>query len=101
MQITLEEIKNYLKVEHNEDDALIDSMILAAVKHCEAFLGRPLSEQNMTQEEMWTVPETVKLAVLMLVAHWYENRGVVLNKTTGEIAYSVSALLWPYRRIAF
>lgn len=101
MQITLQEIKSYLKVENDEDDTLINNLIIAAKEHCKVFLGRPIDEEEMTDENRWTVPETVRIAIYMLVAHWYENRGVMADKLSGEIAYSVSALLWPYRLITF
>ena len=38
------------------------------------------------------VPETVKQAMLMLIAHWYENRAAVGN-AGAEIAFAVKALL--------
>lgn len=101
MQITVEEVKNYLKVENDEDDNLISSLIIAAMQYCEVFLGRPITEGKMTDENRWEVPEPVRIAIYMLVAHWYENRGVMADKLSGEIAYSVSALLWPYRLITF
>lgn len=101
MQITLQEVKNYLKVENNDDDNLINSLLTAAIQYCEVFLGRPINEEKMTDENRWEVPEMIKIAILMLIAHWYENRGVIGDKLTGEIAYSVSALLWPYRLITF
>lgn len=32
--VTLEEMKNYLRVDYGDDDALIEGMISAAVKQC-------------------------------------------------------------------
>jgi uncharacterized phiE125 gp8 family phage protein len=48
-----------------------------------------------------TVPEPLRHAIRLLVAHWYENRGVVA--ASGEIALlpqSVAALIAPYRVLA-
>lgn len=46
------------------------------------------------------VPEMLRQAILLLVAHWYENREPIL--TTGampmQIALSVAALMSPWRR---
>ncbi|BBB29372.1 head-tail connector protein [Neptunomonas japonica] len=43
-------------------------------------------------------PYGVKQAILLLVAHWYENRSAVaFSGTSKEVEYSVSALLSPYR----
>jgi len=41
------------------------------------------------------VPEPLKHAVAMLVAHWYENREVM--GSDAEVPYSVEALISPYR----
>ena len=47
------------------------------------------------------VPEPLRLAVRILVSHWYENRGLV---TTGPnfspLPETVAALLSPYRMVA-
>jgi uncharacterized phiE125 gp8 family phage protein len=50
----------------------------------------------------WTGPAAIKHAIMLLVAHWFENREAVL---TGQSAAAVAlplgvdALLAPYRRI--
>lgn len=41
------------------------------------------------------VPATIRLAVLQLVAHWFENReSVVIGTITSEVPVSAKALLW-------
>ena len=42
-----------------------------------------------------TVPETLKHAIAMLVAHWYENREVIGKPES--IPYGVESLISPYR----
>jgi uncharacterized phiE125 gp8 family phage protein len=42
------------------------------------------------------VPEPLRLAILLLVGHWNENRETVGNITT-ELPFTVAALLQPYR----
>jgi uncharacterized phiE125 gp8 family phage protein len=47
------------------------------------------------------VPEPLRQAILMLVAHWYENRGV--TAAGGAVALlpaNVAALIAPYRMVA-
>ena len=34
MMVTLEEMKNYLRVDYEDDDGLIQSMITAAIRQC-------------------------------------------------------------------
>lgn len=43
------------------------------------------------------VPQALKQAILMLAAHWYENRETIIVGTiTSEIAFAVKALCGPY-----
>jgi uncharacterized phage protein (predicted DNA packaging) len=98
--LELSEVKMYLRVETNDEDFLISSLITAAKDYCKTYLNRPIVEDEMTTETKWNVPETVNLAMLMLIAHWFEYRGVI-GKLDGEISFSVSALLKPHRIISF
>jgi len=44
------------------------------------------------------VPQTVKQAMLLLIAHWYENREATLAGTVSrEVEFAVGALLWQNR----
>lgn len=45
------------------------------------------------------VPESVKQAMLLLIAHWYENRETVISSGAmpKEMPFSVEALLWQDR----
>lgn len=45
------------------------------------------------------VPEALRVAIRLLVAHWYENRGLVAggSSSTSTLPATVSALLAPYR----
>lgn len=43
------------------------------------------------------VPEAVRMAIMLLVGHWYANRSAVLTGTVSkEIEFGVNALLAPY-----
>lgn len=45
------------------------------------------------------VPQAIKHAMLMLVAHWYENREAVSQNAGQEVPLAVQNLLNPYRLI--
>lgn len=50
------------------------------------------------------VPRAIKQAVLLMVAHWYENRVPVLvgqSAQAVEIPFTANALLAPYRVVSF
>lgn len=45
------------------------------------------------------VPQALRQAVLLLVAHWFETRlPVAFDATASEIPFTVAALIAPYRR---
>jgi uncharacterized phiE125 gp8 family phage protein len=51
-------------------------------------------------DEAGSVPPPIRQALLMLVAHWYENREPVLVGTSASsIPDTISALLAPYRTV--
>lgn len=43
------------------------------------------------------VPEPIKIAMLMLIGHWYNNREAVSEVSMAEVPFAVEALLFPYR----
>jgi uncharacterized phiE125 gp8 family phage protein len=46
------------------------------------------------------VPEPLRQAIRLLVAHWYENRGLVAPSTTSVLPATVAALIAPYRMLS-
>lgn len=47
------------------------------------------------------VPEPLRQAIRLFVAHWYENRGVVaVGRTVAELPVGALALIAPYRVLA-
>lgn len=91
MVLTLEEVKLYLRVDGDEEDALITKFILSAEELCEGILRYELSEFE-------TVPEVVKQAVMYAVANMYEKREgfevkAVIN-TMIELVFSYRKEAW-------
>lgn len=89
MIVTLEKTKQWLRVESNDEDALIESFIVAAEDIISGILRFPLSE-------MPEVPEAIKQAVYYAVSQLYELRESfdisVLMKT-------LRFMLSPYREV--
>lgn len=99
--MTLEEVKNYLRVDTDDDDTLIQALITAAESYINQQTGKtkrivgidqdgqPIYE-DIKESELWN------LAVKLLLAHWYENRGVEKASSRANIAkisHSVDALV--------
>lgn len=45
------------------------------------------------------VPSSIKTAILLLVAHWYQNREALASEGMQQLPFSVDALLAPHRKI--
>ena len=88
MLVTLEEVKLYLKVDGDEDNALISSFISTSEELCENILRFPLSE-------LITIPESIRQAALYCIANLYEKREDLNMK---EVINVMIGLLGPYRK---
>ena len=67
MMVTLEEMKNYLRVDYEDDDALIENLIAAAKSQCKDIL-RTDDDTDLEQAE------NGKIAVMFTAAYLYEHR---------------------------
>lgn len=178
LPVSLAEAKAHLRVDHDDDDVVIEAYIAAAVDHLDGWtgiLGRCLVEQTWRQdynsacrplslslgpiidvvsvsldmggnpvtlnpsdynlktdaggravieldpaaavfwpasvtykagyptttddEPVSTVPPAIKVAIMLMVGNWYENREAASDKGLGELPFGASVLLAPYRRI--
>lgn len=88
MIISLEEAKLYLRVDTDDEDALITSYIAAAEDICEGVLRFSLSTFEV-------VPEPVKQAVLYTAAQFYELRE---SLDVDTLIDTVKRLLFAYRK---
>ena len=85
--ITLQEAKNYLRVDHSEDDKLIQDLILTAKKLC-MDVGR-MSEEDFSVNE-----DTVRTAVLFALGYLYENRS---NPDYHKLTLNLRSILFSQR----
>lgn len=84
--LTLDYVKEFLRIDHNEEDGYISVLLLLAKELCENYLRTSLPTP---------VPEPVKQAQLLVISHFYENR-------TGEqVSDAVYRLLDAYRNEVF
>ena len=65
MIVTLCEVKAHLRIDHDAEDAYLESLIRQAQAVAEDFCRTAFAE---------FVPEPVRLAVLLFVSYYYENR---------------------------
>lgn len=91
----LDEVKSYLRIDGDEENSLVTSLILMATELVEDILRRKLSEFEI-------VPETVRQAVLLTVATFYENRqGGKDGLNSADLIEMVRRLTFSSRKEAF
>ena len=95
--MTLEEIKLYLRIDGEEEDALLTRLMETAQELCEGILRFPLTELDPS-------PPVVNQAMLYAVANLYEKReGThrhLKNDSSGmaETLQVMALILGPYRK---
>lgn len=97
--VKLEEVKQYLRVDHNDDDELIKRLTLACTELCEQEILHGIIDREGTDgfsEDVEHVPEAIKTWILIRVSERYETRQGVSAGELKQIPW-VDALLDPYR----
>ncbi len=91
MCVALDVVKSYLRVDHTEEDDLIEQLIKAATQMVETRLKRPVIgvEENALAQTIETVPESVKIAVCTAVAFMYENRTATDEEVRSRVLRSI------------
>lgn len=89
--VTLEEMKNYLRVDYDDDDALIQSMIAAAIRQCKDILR---TDEDTELENS----ENGKIAVMFTAAYLYEHREEADHRA---LNLTLRALLFGNRKEGF
>lgn len=96
--LKLEEVKNFLRVDSDEDDALILSLITTGKVLVEDIIRKPLTEFEK-------IPEPINQAVLIIVGTLYEERQVSKSDKEGlslkDTLDLVRRMLFAYRQEKF
>lgn len=90
MDITVDEVKNYLKVDTKDDDLLIASLIVSAKTICMSVIRK----EKLEKED----EENFRLGVYYSVAYLYENREKANHK---DLLLTLRALLFSMRKDEF
>lgn len=91
MVVSVDEVKNYLRVDYDDDDSLIVSLIDTAEKLCMDIL-------RTDDIEVLTSDGNAKVAVLFSVAYFYEHRE---EADYHNLTLSLRAILGGDRKAAF
>ena len=91
MIVTLEEMKQYLRVDFPDDDAILTDIIGASERLCMAVA-------RVSDEESFLQSQNAKIAVMYAVAYLYEHREEADHKA---LTLSLRALLTDIRQEGF
>ena len=88
MIVTVDEVKTHLRIQCDEEDDYLTSLIAQAQAAAEDYCRTQFPDP---------APEPVRLAVLLFVSHYYENRDNPDRAVYGTMRIAFENLLYPYR----
>ena len=90
MVLTAEEVKAHLRIQYGDEDAYLDGLIRQAQAAAEDFCRVAFDD---------IAPEPVRLAVLLMISHYYENRDNPDKQVYLAMRLAFENLLYPYRDV--
>lgn len=87
--ISLDEAKQHLRVDGDDEDTLIQGYVDAAVQYCLDHCNRTVTPPGAEL--------VFKQAALLVLGHWYRNRMAVSAGALSEPPHAVSALISRHR----
>ncbi len=86
--LTAEDVKLHLRIESDDEDEYIETLIAQAQAAAEDFCRTAFGDN---------APQPVRLAVLLMVSHYYENRDNPDRTIYTTMRMAFENLLYPYR----
>ncbi|WP_277755789.1 head-tail connector protein [Rosenbergiella epipactidis] len=95
MSPTVEEVLLHCRIDDDVESTLISDYIEAAVDRAKNYLNRGLYEKDIPEDDPdgLIITGSIKLALLLAVGFWYENR------EAQQLPEGFFSLLSPYRFI--
>lgn len=92
MTLTLDQLKNWLRINHDFDNDLLNTLMVAAQSQIQkAIFDDGLTHDDIVQSELFNI------AVCMLVSSWYEQRNDLTDKTLTEFPNGVTSIIHTLR----
>lgn len=88
MVVTVEEAKSHLRIQHDDEDDYITSLIEQSQATAEDYCRVTFDEK---------APQAVRLAVLLMVSHYYENRDNPDKHIYLTMRMAFENLIYPHR----
>ena len=91
MILTVDEVKTHLRIQHEEEDEYLEGLMKQAQATAEEYCRVVFDDEE--------APEPVRLAVLLVVSHYYENRDNPDKQTYLTMRMAFENLLYPHRNM--
>ena len=88
MLVSVDEVKAHLRIDQDEEDLYLETLIRQAQAAAEHYCRVSFEDG---------APEPVRLAVLLFVGFYYENRDLPDRTTYGTMRIAFQNLLYPCR----
>ena len=88
MIVTVEEVKRHLRLQYDDEDDYIESLIEQAQAAAEDYCRVSFEDH---------APEPVRLAVLLMISHYFENRDSPDKQVYLAMRLAFENLLYPHR----
>lgn len=100
--IDLAVVKSHLRVEHEEEDALIQAYTGAALGAFEDWTNRKLvataGELPEPVENVMVITDSITQGALLLIGQWYKNREAVMTGSIVSAFPMATQALWQCHR---
>lgn len=97
MIVTVDEVKTHLRIQHDEEDDYIESLIKQAQTAAEDYCRVQFEPEPDEEGNVPDMPEPVRLAVILMTSFYYENRDIPDMTTYKATRMAFDSLLYPYR----
>ena len=96
INLTIDEIKAHLNLDHDLDDELLEAYKVATLEVCQKHIGKTFGEEETEK----TIPFTpaIKIGCLMYISYLYTNREAVTDLANLKPAPMTISALWEVYR---
>lgn len=99
--ITIEELHQQCRVDHDDEDDLLLGYAAAARENIQMYLDRTIYDGAVPSDDPCGVlfNKSIRQAILLLVGQWYAHREATSNLTLNQVPFGFYHLLQPYRNM--
>lgn len=96
INLTIDEIKVHLNLDHDLDDELLEAYKVATLEVCQKHIGKTFGEEETEKTILFT--PAIKIGCLMYIAYLYTNREAVTDLANLKPAPMTISALWEVYR---